>query len=265
MPKSIARNKKRAVPPAVADNNQNKTSTNKKRKLPTNFRNAMSLEIVVGPQRTLVHTPVASDVIKEIFLDRLVKELVTPFLQKTEKSAAGTTLKHVMINGKLVAQKVSATAHPKPNAENPIQDAAELKRKRIKDRIVMGTNQCSRLLENLLDTKHKDDFDPSGDSSKPIIRRPSLIVLAKDIYPPTMLAHVPVLAKELGIPVLLLPGKASVELGCALQVRRTSVLIFLSGNEEEDSDSAGEDPIDSFVAFIQSQMPQDAIAAKEGA
>merc|ERR1711957_70451 len=54
-------------------------------------------------------------------------------------------------------------------------------------------------------------------------------------HPPTMCCAVPVLARKLGIPVLLLPGKASFDLGKALNVKRTSILEFLFNNNNNNS------------------------------
>jgi ribosomal protein L7Ae-like RNA K-turn-binding protein len=75
--------------------------------------------------------------------------------------------------------------------------------------------------------------------------------MARDIYPPTMLAHVPVLARQLNIPLLMLPGKASVEIGKALGIRRTSILVFLPSSQTDSSSVA----VNSFVEFVVSQIP----------
>lgn len=281
MPKSTKRNKKQAAPSTASNANNKEKAKNaaaapgsKKRKFPTSFLNAQSLEFVVGlPQQhqKVVHTPVASDIIKEIFLDRLVKELVQPYCWKKKESSSGlankkkdsTSVQHVMVNGKLVARKVSA---PPRKVQSNVGDhdedhddaTAATKRAQLKSRMVMGTNQCSRLLERLVvEAENTAAVDSSSQQQQQCSGFPNLIVLAKDVYPPTMLAHIPVLAQQLDIPILLLPGKASVELGEALQIRRTSILIFLSSSSNKDDKvDANGDPIDSFVSFIKSQMSQ---------
>ncbi|KAG7343207.1 hypothetical protein IV203_021152 [Nitzschia inconspicua] len=252
MPKSSSNKKRSAASPSTAGGK--KPTRNTKRKLPANFLNAQSLEFVIGPDRAIVQTPVASDVIRDIFLDRLVKELIAPYWKKADKNRTiDSTKQHVLINGTLVAQKVSKLQEGKSVSENGEEedDAVSKRATRVKSRIVMGTNQCSRILEDLI----KGDMMPQSGSLHPL-SRPSLIVLAKDIYPPTMLAHIPVLARQLGITVLLLPGKASVDMGRAFHVPRTSILIFLSSSEK-DQNGASDDPVDSFVGFIKSQMSQD--------
>ena len=85
----------------------------------------------------------------------------------------------------------------------------------------MGTNQCTRILEKL------DLMDVNNNSNPNHPCRPLLIILARDIYPPSMLAHVPVLAQRYNIPLLLLPGRSSIELGHVMNVRKTSILLFL--------------------------------------
>jgi hypothetical protein len=249
--------------PMIEENSSRKrpktNSTKKKKlKLPTTFLNAQSLEFVVGPHHQLVTTPVASDVVKEVFLDRLVKEIVQPFLLRRYESSNDDTAcrnDRVMTGRKSVASMESHNRCPLnlDTNSNHQDETAKCKRKRrIKERIVMGTNQCSRLLERVLRENDATDLD-----AKKQLQRPSLIVLAKDTYPPTVLAHIPVLAQQLNIPVLLLPGKASVELGRALNVRMTSILMFLPFQgcaDDPPSLITENDPIDSFVAFIKSHM-----------
>jgi hypothetical protein len=136
-----------------------------------------------------------------------------------------------------------------------------------KERIVMGTNQCSRILEEeyRLQQQQQQQRAASNRCHSRRYRRPSLIVLARDIYPPTMLVHIPVLAQKLGVTLLLLPGKASMELGEALRIKTTSILMFLEKdnpkininddqpiNEREKEDD--NDAIDSFVEFVKEQI-----------
>ena len=78
------------------------------------------------------------------------------------------------------------------------------------------------------------------------------MVLARDIYPPTMLVHVPVMAKRLDIPVLLLPGKASNEIGQAVGIKKTSILLFLSSKTNDQANAT----INSFVDFVKSNIPK---------
>ncbi|KAL3904275.1 MAG: hypothetical protein SGILL_010131 [Bacillariaceae sp.] len=276
--------KGKTASPASASNKNNNSSGkknkgSKKRKLPTTFLDAQSLDIVVGPppKRQLYTTPVASEVVKEIFLERLVKEVVTPLLRrplrtkygnKTKTTTATTPVmeeRHVLKNGRLIKQMVPITTTIKEVSEKPTESADDSDSNRIwKERILMGTNQCSKLLETLAaNNDATKETVAAATGASPYPRNPTLMVLARDIYPPTMLAHVPQLAQELQIPVLLLPGKASLELGKALKVRRTSILMFLetaatreTSDEDDEDDDNEVDPIDSFVAFIKEQLPK---------
>ena len=207
----------------------------RKRKLATSFLDCPSLVQVLGfpsseflsgqQEQDYVATPVASDVTKGIFLDRLVKEIVKPFGSK--KTSGGDTL--VLVNGKLEKRRENNTARKEGDSKrHPVWS----------QRIRMGTNQCLRELEaSTVDTESPKNI--------------SLLVLARDIYPPTMLAHAPVLAKKLDLPLLMLPGKGSSELGRALGVKKTSILLFLSSTETDPSNVA----VNSFVDFVVSQIP----------
>lgn len=158
----------------------------------------------------IVATNVASEATKEIFLDRFAKEIVEPF-----RPAPPTG-----------RETFQSTRKKKPETKGGLW----------KERLAMGTNQCLRILENGI----KDESAP----------KPSLMVLARDIYPPTMLVHVPVMAKRLDIPVLLLPGKASNEIGQAVGIKKTSILLFLSSKTNDQANAT----INSFVDFVKSDM-----------
>ena len=297
-----------------SNNSNNATKNTKKRKRfsPRSFLECQSITHVVGfpPQHELVTNPVASDFVKELFLDRFVKEIVKPFQPENKKisnrdgtkTTAPTTeinagCYHVMVGGKLVKRRRISQDNIQPNRtttktpleKNHLTDGIddELTRKRAiwKENIVIGTNQCLRVLENLhTATCREDETGLKGPSTsnktsienpsdnRQALRKPSLIVIAKDIYPPTMCCAVPVLAKALGIPLLILPGKASLELGRALNAKRTSILIFCCGDngakgrsndalgkrDHQDTEmSASRAAIASFVSFIKDQLPQN--------
>ena len=285
-------------------NNGKKT---KKRKLfsPRSFLECQSITHVVGfpPQHELVTTPVVSDFVKELFLERFVKEIVKPFqperTTKKQDQDGGTTTPtteinsgyfHVMVGGKLVKRRrtsqdtfQSNRTTTKTSTElNPLITVGVARKRRMwKENIVIGTNQCLRLLENL-NSAHCRDTDAKstrrGEEHLPETSKsrgkPSLVVIAKDIYPPTMCCAVPVLAKRLGIPLLVLPGKASLELGRALNAKRTSILIFCCGDNETSVDRGSTDVLEgkacqdkemtesraamaSFVSFITDQISQN--------
>ena len=123
-----------------------------------------------------------------------------------------------------------------------------------------GINQCTRALEKAYKTK-------SAKSSS----TPLLILLARDVRPATILAHIPTYAKALDIPTLILPGKASTELGKSVGIKSVACAIFLSScsNGEESKVSSSEDDaqkkedewkeaqadVDSFVKYVISKIP----------
>eukprot|EP00534_Pseudo-nitzschia_fraudulenta_P003267 CAMPEP_0201117246 /NCGR_PEP_ID=MMETSP0850-20130426/1257_1 /ASSEMBLY_ACC=CAM_ASM_000622 /TAXON_ID=183588 /ORGANISM="Pseudo-nitzschia fraudulenta, Strain WWA7" /LENGTH=309 /DNA_ID=CAMNT_0047381497 /DNA_START=232 /DNA_END=1161 /DNA_ORIENTATION=- len=297
------------------NNTNSAKKKNKKRKQyrPSTFLDCQSLTHVVGfpPQNELVATPVASEFVKEIFFDRFVKEIVKPFQpDKTKKNNASiepaatptpTTNAdngycHVMIGGKLVKKRriakdkqpfdtrsatksTTTTTSPANSHQRCIDETIDsplARKKRIwKENIVIGTNQCLSVLEAAVTNGSSGSDNDSDNGVSPPM--PSLVVLVKDVYPPTLCCAIPVMAKHLRIPVLLIPGKASLELGRALNAKRTSVLVFrcpggknnrdtnpnrgVSDNEmRSDKDNEMRDArnaISSFVSFVRDQIPKE--------
>jgi ribosomal protein L7Ae-like RNA K-turn-binding protein len=108
----------------------------------------------------------------------------------------------------------------------------------LKKRILVGTNACTRALEAAV----------YGKGSSPL-----LLVLAADLNPPTILAHTPVLAKQTRVPILLLPGLASAELGKALGTKKVAIMCFQPHVPIYRGDLVERDvhgAVDSFVDFM---------------
>jgi ribosomal protein L7Ae-like RNA K-turn-binding protein len=207
---------------------ESKKTKSKKRSLPTNFLDCRSLVQVpsfpsLEEASEIISSEVISDVGKQIFLERLVKEVVRPF-----RPTRSTGHSFVVIDGKLQKKKTPAQKS---------SESIEVATKSIWSlRVKIGVNQCLKMLEVNLKT---DDV-------------PALVVVAKDMYPPTVLAHVPVIARERKIPLLMLPGKASSELGNALGLRKTSIMLFM----KSDGTNAENKAMNSFLEFMVSEIPR---------
>ena len=209
---------------AAADSQRNKKKrkTKKKTKAPISFLDATTLLQVVDfpSQQSLaehetIKSDVVDDVVKEVFLDRFVKEIVKPFAPN--RSIDG---QFVMIDGKLQKKK----------KQNHVVDKTKIQ-SIWNERIRVGTNQCLRVLDASMN-------DPSA-------KKTILCVCARDLYPPTMLTQVPVVAKKLSIPLIILGGKASSELGKVVGLRKASILIILESSGSNESHNA----IDSFCSY----------------
>ena len=105
----------------------------------------------------------------------------------------------------------------------------------------IGINQCTRILDRAL--QKEQTAQQVRPDSKPT-PTPMLILLARDVRPVAFLPRISLYAKLLNVPTLVLPGKASAELGKAAGIRSVACAIFLSsssspslfGDEGEDKD-----------------------------
>lgn len=174
-------------------------------------------------EHLMISSKPIDDVTKEIFLERLVKEIVEPFAPGRSNSKS-----------RFVISKSSDEAS-KHQSKRETDNTTPAKRIWSK-RIVMGINQCSKILQRAI--------------SSSSATRPYLCVCAGDTYPPTMLAHVPVITTQLKIPLLILGGKASLELGKAFGVRRVSILLLLPSDEDDPSHNV----IASFCNYARSLL-----------
>jgi ribosomal protein L7Ae-like RNA K-turn-binding protein len=226
-----------------------KSSKKKRKNPPKTFLENESLISVVGLPSGMkpgeaVTTPAVTELEKEIFLERFTKEIVQPFsflLHTPRKDSAG----FIVVGGKLKKRRhqdknepaAAKRIEPKNETNSSSLSPDEIsKRQFVRKRLVIGTNQCSRILQQ------------AQTGSREV---PSLMVMARDIYPPTMLAHAPVLARALNIPLLMLPGKASFELGKALGTKKTSIMLFLPSSEADGSHSV----MNSFIDFVVKKVP----------
>lgn len=201
-----------------------------------------------------------------------------------------------MVGGK---EPSSSKKRKRPGVVAPIDDVeVEEKKQRLalfaKSRLVIGTNSCTRAFEQLYSSLQKksekvqvDDeegpvgskqiesfdnatFKESSSSSSNatdgktsiVSKKISLCILARDVRPPTILAHIPYLCQQLGVPILLLPGKASHDLGSILGGRKVSVLLFRERPDETmagtgaNTDKRHHDKIDSYIEFAKSKLPK---------
>jgi ribosomal protein L7Ae-like RNA K-turn-binding protein len=182
-----------------------------------------SLACVASPDGS-IRTPVVCHVTKEIILDRLDKEICKPFHFSLKVPRADRP--KIQKNGKMISLPRGKATGTK--IEDPIKAL-------VKSRIKIGTNECTRALESKS------------------VTMPELIILARDVHPPTILAHIPYLAKNTSI--LLLPGRASFELGKVLGAKKVAIMVFLQ-RPKDTTEQQEHDRIDSIVAFLKQKIPQ---------
>ncbi len=162
----------------------------------------------------------------------------------------------------------------------------------VRKRFVVGINQCTKILESAIERRNELQSEISLIPSREIengSRRsaastitilaplPTLILLSRDVRPATILAHISIYAHMLKIPVVILPGKSSVDLGKVVGIRSVAVAMFLpsfgidnlsekeveqlaipgknKGNWDREWKDCHQD-VDSFVEFVKSKIPK---------
>jgi hypothetical protein len=203
-----------------------------------------SVELVSSPTGP-VQTLCLSQVDKEIILDRLLKEIVNNF-DFTLSS------KHHQIRKRKRSDDIEKSC-------GDICDQEVLKTV-LRSRLRVGVNSCTRALERAFH-QNRSANQNAGSADKNHMQLdiiPDLVILARDIRPPNMLAHVPYFCSLLKIPVLLLPGRASKDIGKILGGKNASVIMFLKRSGEQIDDEVSiryHRIIDSFVEFAKSKQP----------
>lgn len=175
---------------------------------------------VYGP----IVTEVVSSLDKEIILDRLRKEIVVRFgLQLTVPRGQASRV----VGSKLIQKTVRRDKKGWSTAK-----------RLVRSRVKIGTNECTRALEQ--------------DALAPLF-----IVLARDVHPPTILSHIPLIARKRKTPIALLPGRAAADLGKVLGIKRAAIVLFRArepgdGDDKETAELHG--LIDSFVDFAKTKL-----------
>lgn len=227
-------------------------STSKKRKkntilIPQSLVENESLELVaspIGPIRTLA----VSEVEKSIIIERFVNEIG----QKFRFTLSPSNKRPKLANAKY------------PQEDSQWQETELKMAEFAKSRITVGTNSCTRLLKELYSSKPEDASETNMQDSRATVTSSShvdwtvsLCILSRDVRPPTMLSHIPYLCHLFNIPILLLPGKASLELGSALKTKRVSIILFTTKSQScmDNLEKKWQQQIDSYVDFVKNKIP----------
>jgi ribosomal protein L30E len=181
----------------------------------------------------VLRTPVATLLTKDIFMDRFRKEILHPFrftLSSQLQVMDGESLEEV-----------------------------KERRALLRQRIIVGINAVTRALELAVAATKPTTISCDAAANAAVDNAPLLVVLSTDV-PPTVTMQIPIMAKQLGVPVLLLPGmQTSHELGKLLGIRTVAAIAIVAGihkNEtmcksttKKTSDHVNK-AVDSFAAFM---------------
>jgi hypothetical protein len=179
----------------------------------------------------IIRTPMASPNVGELFLERFQIEIVNRF-------------------------RYTLSSQIRLLHENDSIEAIKKYRSVLKKRVLVGINACTRHFEWCLKVM---ETDCNNMKSSPLEERPLLLVLATDVMPPTIMAHLPVLANRFSPPIqiFLLPGKSSsIDLGKILGTKKVAALLFTSqrnifvDDELKMNDDRVHRAVDSFVEFM---------------
>jgi ribosomal protein L7Ae-like RNA K-turn-binding protein len=192
-----------------------------------------------------------SEVEKSIILDRFEKEIIRTFHFSLSPARSGKFQK--------VCQQ-EATKQEK--LERPQQQDSDIKLAEFaRSRIVVGTNSCTRALELMCipEQEHASSKKVRTDGGIPFNDRASLCILSRDVRPASILSHIPYLCHLFGIPILLLPGKASLELGSMLGTKKVAVILFTKQYQPgiNDTENKWQRQIDSFIDFVVTKIPRN--------
>jgi Ribosomal protein HS6-type (S12/L30/L7a) len=216
--------------------------------IPQRLTENESLELVaspIGPIRTLA----VSEVEKSIIIERFVSEIAQKFHFTLSRSAKRPRLTSI-----------------KCHQEQSQRQEKELQMTEFaKSRITVGTNSCTRLIEKLYSCKAEESSNNGGKDSNVadtsgshINCSVSLCILSRDVRPATILSHIPYFCHLMRIPVLLLPGKASLELGSALGTKKVSVIMFKTKSQsciDDLHEKKWQQQYDSYVNFVKNKIP----------
>eukprot|EP00578_Thalassiosira_sp_NH16_P013783 CAMPEP_0181120296 /NCGR_PEP_ID=MMETSP1071-20121207/24079_1 /TAXON_ID=35127 /ORGANISM="Thalassiosira sp., Strain NH16" /LENGTH=197 /DNA_ID=CAMNT_0023204939 /DNA_START=75 /DNA_END=665 /DNA_ORIENTATION=+ len=162
-----------------------------------------------------ITTPVLSAGMKHLILERLEKEIVCKL------SSGSICYRRRRVPGK------GQSGKKRRRESQSIAEAAkamETAESVVRSRFIVGINQCTRMLESVFKHRNEGQQQNAG--------LPLLILLARDVRPASIIAHISIYARLLNIPILILPGKASVELGKAVGIRSVAAAAFLSSPGE---------------------------------
>jgi hypothetical protein len=188
----------------------------------------------------MIRTPLASATTRDIFLDRLRKEVV----DKYGFSAASPRTTTPARGGSIFGSKQDAVDG---NDNDPVQSQRRLQRL-LRRRIAIGVNECTRALESAVGRQQRgcgsawnhripeptmamNETAVTVNDGVESFEAPLLVVVAAEGMRPSPLpmVHIPLLAKELNVPLLLLPESSTRrELGRLLGIKSASILTFLS-------------------------------------
>jgi len=240
-------------------------------------------------------TPVMSAEMKVVLLERLKNEILSKLgggsLCRSSRSVSGSVSNRNNRSGRkrrIESQSenpasgsngngvATTTSNNEKGDKGTVDQLMNTAESVVRSRFIVGINRCTRILESAIQQQKQQNHSISNPATH---SKPSLILLARDVRPATILAHISLYAHLLKIPICILPGKASLELGKAVGVRSVIAAVFLSSSSSSCCDGEEEgaaamivskeenlekerewkevqNDVDSFVKYVISKIPK---------
>jgi hypothetical protein len=200
---------------------------------PTRLIDNESVELVSSPTGP-VQTLSLSQIDKEIILDRLRKEIVDNF--KFSLSPENNRSRKRVRSDNVASEDSCVDGGDK-----------EVMKTVLKSRFRVGINSCTRTLERFFHNHHAIHQNNSIENNEHVALglQPDLVIL-------------PHFCNLLKIPILLLPGRASTDIGKVLGGKNTSIVMFLKRSDGQIDDEVSiryHRILDSFLEFAKSKQP----------
>ena len=179
-------------------------------KIPSEIVQNESLDIVASPIGPIRSVPVTI-IDKDVLLQRLKIEILDKYYVTKDSSSSSET----------TPQSIDA------NQTNGL--------KILHQCLLLGTNQCTRALEKAAMRSDGEGETSTATKNDKLNLKPALVMLARNTRPPTIVAHIPYLCKQLNIPIVFLPGSASSDLGRLFHTKRASIVLFMTSNNNSSN------------------------------
>jgi len=199
--------------------NTNDKRADKKPRFSTEALEALSCVPSVLHEGGKVETKYSSLRERDVLLGCFGRDVVQKYLIKEKKQRLfnrESTTRRATKGGKGSTVIEENERKAKSEDENSELKTMNLLAREVWARVCIGTNECTRVIERSMSKNAEES------------QKVEVIIMARDVRPARMLAHIPVMAELQNVPIVLMSGRASLALGSLLGIRCCSIMTILS-------------------------------------